>query len=150
MDPLRAATLSSFLALAIARDLAERRIPNRLVGVYAIVALVLGTAGPPGPVAAVGGLATGLGLLLLPFAVGAVGAGDVKFFAVVGAFLGPARTLDALLLGMVLGGLFCIPILVRRHWGDPSARSATVPYAVPLALGTLAAIGCEFAHIPVL
>jgi prepilin peptidase CpaA len=149
MDPIPAAALSSFLALAMARDLSERRIPNRLVGVYAVVGLGLGLVFPPGPAGAVLGLATGFALLLGPFALGFVGAGDVKFLAVVGTFLGPARTLDALVLGMALGGLFAIPILVRRRWHDAAARTATIPYAVPLSLGTLAALGCQLFHVTV-
>lgn len=44
----------------------------------------------------------------------AMGQGDVKFAALIGAFLGPQRALLALLLSFPLGALFALPLVVVR------------------------------------
>jgi prepilin peptidase CpaA len=153
-----------FLGLAVYWDLAERRIPNQLVLVAAGVAVVLAcaVAGPTGAVRSLAGLLVGLGVLLVPFASGLVGGGDAKFFAAVGAFLGPALALRAFLFGTAFGvplamvamwraGRPLLPVLSMVAGGThPGAltglsaqRSVLVPYAVPLALGALAALALE-------
>lgn len=51
----------------------------------------------------------------------AMGGGDVKFAALIGAFLGPAAALWAFLGSFFLGALFAVPMLVARKGGgkDP-------------------------------
>jgi len=164
MDCVHTTALTSFLGLAVAWDLAERRIPNRLVGGYALAALGLAfaTAGVAGLARAAGGFAGGLGLLLVPFALGFVGAGDAKFFAAVGAFLGPWLTLRAFLFGTALGAplalaaewrargtLGAFVALQSSAWGcsrrpDAAGARTALPYAVPLALGTLTALALDW------
>ncbi|MFM8393464.1 MAG: prepilin peptidase, partial [Acidobacteriota bacterium] len=76
-----------FFVLAVAiYDLRERRIPNVLV----FPAMLVGTCfhlltGVEGRLAGVKGLATGFLLLLIPYAVGGMKAGDVKFLMAIGA-----------------------------------------------------------------
>ena len=151
MESIRDMALTAFLGLAVFWDLAERRIPNALVGVFASagVALALALDGGGGQARAVLGFGAGLGLLLLPFAWGVVGAGDAKFFGAVGAFVGPELAFRAFVLGTALG----LPFALLAIWRARSAgatRPATLPYAVPLALGTLAALGLEWAGVPFL
>lgn len=150
MDLTQTIGLSSFLALAVAWDIFERRIPNALVAAYALAAFALRVPAPAGLLSAAEGFVVGLGLLFVPFALGWVGAGDAKFFAVVGAFLGPALALNACVLGVAMGGPFALVAYWRVRRGLAPGRAATVPYAVPLALGALAALVCEQAGIPVL
>jgi prepilin peptidase CpaA len=149
-------------------DVRERRIPNRLSALGLVGALlVAAAAGGAALTAALGGLALGAGALLVPFALGAVGGGDVKFAAVASAWLGPRLALNALLLGMALGLLAALVSAARTGrvreamaragafvWLVAATRSlATVgalepehptltpiPYAVPLAGGVAAAV----------
>lgn len=75
------AVFTLLLLVAAVRDFQTRRIPNRLVGLIAVLGLtwsVLVTPGLPGAFNGMGGLLTGL-ICWLPFyAIGWLGAGDVK------------------------------------------------------------------------
>ena len=62
------------------------------------------------------GTAVGLGLLLVPYAIGGMGAGDVKLFAGVGAWLGPAVTWGAFCVSVVVGGLLAVALVLYRVW----------------------------------
>jgi prepilin peptidase CpaA len=147
MDCLPTTVLASFLALAVAWDLRQRRIPNGLVIAYGMLGLALATGNGVGGVgrAAIGAV-EGLALLGIPFALGFVGGGDAKFFAAVGAYLGPGLTPWAFLFGTALGA----PIAALVWWRAPrTAGLQGVPYAVPLALGTVAALACDWAGVAV-
>lgn len=72
-------------------DLTVRRIPNWLVLVGLTNAVLLNAIQGLAPFSeSVLGFVLGMGVLFVPFALGWLGAGDVKYFAVVGAFLGVA------------------------------------------------------------
>jgi prepilin peptidase CpaA len=70
-------------------DFRFRRIPNWLIAVGMASGLVLNAfASLTQLFHSFAGLVLGILLLLLPFALGWIGAGDVKFFGVVGSLLG--------------------------------------------------------------
>jgi prepilin peptidase CpaA len=60
------------------------------------------------------GFAVGLGLFLIPYALGVFGAGDAKFVAAMGAWLGMEPLFGALLVGAVASGLYAFALLVMR------------------------------------
>jgi prepilin peptidase CpaA len=61
------------------------------------------------------GAATGIGLLMLPYVLGGMGAGDVKLMGTVGSFLGAKATFEAFLLIALAGGVYSLAlILIRR------------------------------------
>src|SRR5512144_2951224 len=104
MSLLTNAGVLGYAALATGFDLRERRIPNWLSGLGLAGALAAApTDAGIGLPAALCGAGLGLGALFIPFTLGAVGGGDVKFAAVAGAWLGPRVGLNALRLGRALG-----------------------------------------------
>ena len=149
-----------FMSIVSAYDFRERRIPNTLnaAGLVVALALQVGLGGVQGFFAGVSGFAVGFAILLLPFAAGMVGGGDVKFVAAVGAFLGWRLLLVGLGLGVVVGGvvgavslmrqrrfakamrglaadLVCLSSGVRPTTLKQTEAVETVPYGVLLAMG---------------
>lgn len=154
-------TLLAVLALSVWFDLTEQRIPNWITAGGLLVALVLRAfAGPEAMAAGVFGGALGFSMGILLFAVGAMGAGDGKLLATVGAVLGLEAFLRCLPLVGAFGGLLVlvvtarngtlIPTLLRFRelvfyivtFGRIGERrtlampgSVTVPYGVAVAAG---------------
>jgi len=58
----------------------------------------------------VSGALLGFGLLLVPFVMGGVGAGDVKLLTALGAWLGPWLTLHVFLASAVAAGLYALAL----------------------------------------
>jgi len=111
------------------------------------------------------GTIVGLGLLLPAYAIGGMGAGDVKLLAGVGAGVGGTATLYAFCVSAILGGLIAVAmVLWRRDWyhhsaqfwkitgeileiRDPNTLSSIaaqrksqmllLPYGIPIAIGTI-------------
>jgi len=70
-------------------DITIRKIPNWLIAVGAASGLAISAfQGAQVFLQSVLGLVIGIAVLILPFAMGWIGAGDVKFFGVTGALLG--------------------------------------------------------------
>ena len=169
------ATLTLVMLMAVESDLRERRIPNTLVLLALLAGLTLNTFGPAngreglfgyfpgalGLLTALAGALTGLGLLLPLYALRAMGAGDVKLLAALGAFTGPQETLSLLLAIFAAGGVLAVlrvaykgnarPVLrnvalamgsvTRRDAPrfDPATQSADrMPFALAFAAGLLA------------
>lgn len=112
------------------------------------------------------GTAVGLGLLLPAYAVGGMGAGDVKLLAGVGAWVWGTVTFYAFCVSAVVGGVIALAmVLYARQWRhhrsqflsimtemlvvrDPNQLSAIaaerkssmmlLPYGIPIAIGTIA------------
>jgi prepilin peptidase CpaA len=158
----------AFAAACAVGDVRTRRIPNLLTGPVLIGALALHAviAGSQGISESLLGAGLALSVLLLPFALGGIGGGDVKMMVAVGAVIGPRATARALALGMILGGVWMLGHLARRgrllstvrsmrdmllaavltRSADPLRTSAerpsaiALPYAVPLGLATIAVV----------
>jgi len=154
------------LAVAVIHDLWERRIPNYLIVAGLLIALGLSMAG--GAAGGLGdclaGLVLGMALFFPFFALGLVGAGDVKLFGVVGSFVGWEALLMVWFYTLVTGGVLgVVSVLVGRSsplffenmklafisliyrvegtamsLKDMASRtSAKIPYAVAIAAGAL-------------
>lgn len=121
-----AGLLYMLLAIAVASDLHNRRIPNILVFPGILAGLALHTAIPSGAgffntvfgglgfLEAVSGAALGLAFFLPMYALRAMGAGDVKLMAMIGAFFGSYAILRIALLTMIAGGLLAIFAALRK------------------------------------
>ena len=107
--------LTTMLLLAICSDFAARRIPNPLVAWGALAALACSMApGGIGLAQALAGLFIGLLCLLPLYALRALGAGDVKLMAAVGAFVGPQALPLTLLATFVAGGVLTLLVTLYR------------------------------------
>src|SRR3954453_18450483 len=102
---LMAAPALVLLVWAAAIDLGSRRIPNWLT--FSLViggivqSLVFGATTSPG--ASLLGLLVGFSIPFVLFAMGALGGGDVKLLAGVGAWLGPIIIIKIFLAAAIVG-----------------------------------------------
>ncbi len=114
----RTGILILLLAGAAVSDYRTHRIPNWLVLSGALFGVICNTALAPSAYAHIlfpfAGLALGLVLFLPLYLVRAMGAGDVKLLAMVGAFLGPGDTFRAALATMIVGGVLSIVFVLAR------------------------------------
>jgi leader peptidase (prepilin peptidase)/N-methyltransferase len=129
-------TYCSLLLLIAVIDLEHRIVPNVLVGTGMVLALcfsmVYGTVGLASVFwgALVGG---GIFVLLALARRNALGMGDVKLAALIGMMTGFPYVLQALTLGIVLGGLAAaLALLTRLRTGKQY-----IPYAPYLVAGSL-------------
>ncbi|SEU06693.1 prepilin peptidase [Variovorax sp. OV084] len=158
---MRLACLLWLLFVAV-YDFRQRRVPNWLVlagAAVALAALALGMQ-PFGIDAftALTGAAVGFGCLLLIYAIGFMGAGDVKFAGALGLWVGLPALLPIWVGASLLAGLHSALWLALQRWpvfprlalmlqGRSSAvididggaslkRKRIVPYAAYLAMAT--------------
>ena len=131
--------LIALLLLACAFDLSKRRIPNRLLAIGLVGALVLHLMAGRPSVLLTGDLAGfGVGLLMfLPlYLLGGMAAGDVKLMATVGAFTGPALAFEISLATYVAGGILaCLIVLFKRRARDAAANVGALLRPMFLRIG---------------
>lgn len=126
--------MTAFLLTIAVVDLAIRCVPNRLVGALALVGGLTAVAvlGVPLSRVLLGALVGGATLLAIAvLGRGAMGMGDVKLAAALGALVGFPDVLPALAVGMVAGGIAALVLLITRRVG----RKDYMAYAPYLALG---------------
>jgi prepilin peptidase CpaA len=158
------AVLSLILTAAALIDLRFQRIPNFLTLPGILVSLVYSSAtnGIDGFFFSISGVAVGTGILLIPWLMGCMGAGDAKLMGVVGGFLGVKGAFNAFLLIALVGGVYALIlrvihkeklnglslklyngilalILTRQYVPDVSDAAPDAPklcYGLAIALGT--------------
>ncbi|HSM04689.1 MAG TPA: prepilin peptidase [Longimicrobiales bacterium] len=156
--------MSVMLGIAVVTDVRERRIPNVVTVSGAGVALILAAVAAGGvPGGALLGMVVALAATLPLFALGALGAGDAKLLAAVGAFVGVGNLLPVVLYAGLAGGLLglvssirrgvIIPVLMEtwntvlyivtlgrrgRRQTIEDANAQTIPYGVAIAAGAMA------------
>jgi prepilin peptidase CpaA len=166
-------TVTLFLILAAVIDGFELKVPNWLTfpmiisgWVYSLVAAIwMGDAWYAGLGWSFLGTAVGLALLLPAYAVGGMGAGDVKLLAGVGAWMHATHTFYAFCVSAIIGAVLAVGmVLVQKAWRkhsnqfmmilneimtirDPNELSRIaaerkssmllLPYGIPIAIGTI-------------
>lgn len=136
-------------------DWRRRKIPNIILYPAFLLALILGffTGRIPGILASLAGAGVGFLLLLIPYLLRGISAGDVKLLMVIGSFGGPRFALAAFLAGALAGGIISAGVLFQYHTGKKfntrkkipaktgtktgTGKIRTLPYGIPLSLGAL-------------
>jgi prepilin peptidase CpaA len=146
------------VAIAVVTDIRRRRIYNVLTFPAMAVGIVLNTVlnGGAGLLFAVTGLLLGAAIFFIPVAAGGRGAGDLKLLAAVGALGGPVFVFWCAIFTSMIGGVFAIAVLLYKrrfisvaggmaldlYTQQPPRMTSNIrmPYALPIALGTVAAL----------
>ena len=159
-------TIALLLPLAVIityYDVRYRRIPNAFV----LATLVSGVTingvfgGLSGLFASLGGCVLGFGLMFTLHVFGAMGAGDVKLFAAIGAVTGAHLVMPTFIVVVLTGGLLAIVSIIRAgvllstmhrvlqiligllpgwempRFAVPTDRRNTIPYGVAITIGSI-------------
>ena len=144
-------------------DARYRRIPNPFVLATLLAGLAINAAANSlsGVAASLEGCALAFGLMFFLHIFGAMGAGDVKLFAAIGAVLGVQLVVPTFLVVVLTGGVLCIYTMVRAgaaratllgvaqifmgllpgwempRFAVPQERRHTIPYGVAITFGSL-------------
>lgn len=110
------AALTLLVLTAAVYDLRFRRIPNWLNAAGVLAGLVLNTAlgGWKGLQFAAVGLAVAFAVNILFYAIHALGAGDVKLFAALGALAGVQNWVWIFILASLAGGVLALVLIVAK------------------------------------
>ena len=147
-------------------DVRYRRIPNAFVLATLVGGLAINGifAGLPGVASSVAGCALGFVLMFMLHVFGAMGAGDVKLFAAIGAVTGAPLVLPTFMVVILTGGLLAIVSIIRAgilittmhrvlqifvgmlpgwqmpKFALPLDRKHTIPYGVAITMGSIISI----------
>ena len=163
--------LLSALSISAIIDFRCQKIPNLITFPTVILGLLYHffTNGIDGLIFSALGLITGIGLLIIPYLIGIMGAGDAKLMGAVGAILGSKGVFVAFLLTAIIGGIYAIImillhqekfkgfftkqfitlklfVLTRKYIPDPVEENKKKPklyYGVAIALGTFIYMGLD-------
>jgi prepilin peptidase CpaA len=160
--------LSAVLTVAAVIDGLKLKVPNWITFPLIISGWIYSTVyfGWEGLGWSLAGTLVGLLLLLPAYAIGGMGAGDVKLLAGVGAWVWATTTLYAFCVSALVGAVIALGMVFWRHdwkhhfyqfWSitneilvirDPNALSSMaaqrkstmllLPYGIPIAIGSIA------------
>src|SRR5688572_12650652 len=106
------AVFTMLLVIGCITDLRSRKIPNELVLAILVSGWLFVLVSSPDAWHALGmslaGTAVGFGIWIGFYLLGVIGAGDVKFFAAAGAWLGPGATWRAAIIAAIAGGILAV------------------------------------------
>lgn len=105
------------LAVCVFTDLKDKKIYNKVIYPSLLIAFILqfATGGLMGLSHAFLGFLIGFGLLLIPYLLGGMGAGDVKLLALIGALKGGSFVFTSFLYIALVGALMALIILFVRR-----------------------------------
>ena len=163
---------AAFLFLAVRSDIHANRIPNALTLPALALALVVsplvgGAASYP---AAFAGAGLALAIGVVPYALGGVGAGDVKAMMALGAWLGGHALASTTVWAVLAGAVFALVLLglnlelgsYFKRWGqnlwlsvagrslhyEPPARGSKAAHGIPFAVAIAAGLALHWTWGP--
>jgi len=148
-------------------DGTEKRVPNWLNALLLSAGIAIQCLHPDGQgaVFALLGALVGFGVLIVPWMMHGMGAGDVKLMAAIGAWFGPWMTLWAFVVGALMGAVIAIIMIIisgkakyactnmttiMMKMSNPAqwftefagaksfgSTSQLLPYGIPLTMGSI-------------
>lgn len=108
--------LITILLISIYTDIKDRKILNSVTipSIIFAVFYFLITQGVDGFFFSGKGFLVGLGLLIIPFMLGGMGAGDVKLLAAIGALMGTSFVFYSFIYTALIGGLIAIVLIIKQ------------------------------------
>ena len=157
--PFETVVLLAVLAVSLYSDIRYRKIYNLVTMPAVIAGMIYHTlvGGINGLFLSFAGFAVGLALLLIPFLMGGIGAGDVKLLGAIGALKGPSFVLYSGLASAIAGGIIVLFLLLYRGiltkvlsnmaWGFVTQKTSflakgnlvggSFPYGIAIVCGTV-------------
>ena len=131
--------LTVVLFIAAVMDIRVHKIPNWLTLPTILIALAGHTwsGGWQGFLFSIQGMALGLAILIVPYLIGGMGAGDAKLLGAVGGILGPGGVFTAFLFTAVVGGIYALALLTVRGYFTQALRQAANISKTFVLTGTL-------------
>lgn len=137
--------VAAVVTVALFTDLKERKIPNWLTFGAAFVGIAINTVfyGFEGLGASLLGWIVGVALLVIPYLMKGIGAGDVKLMGAIGALMGIHFVFYTMLWTALAGGLISIIYMLFHRqilyvWIATRTTSGKfVPYGIAIFAGTL-------------
>lgn len=151
-DVISAGIALILIVWAVSEDVKAFRIPNRLIiaGYIAGVIMIV-IRGFSGEYIGnyITGTLVGLSEMLIFYIIKAVGAGDVKLFAVLGLLLGKTLITQLLIVSLVTGGItgvveLCIKKTGRVELGMSHVQMHGFHYAVAILMAFVVVFGYRF------
>ncbi|RKQ33260.1 A24 family peptidase [Oceanobacillus halophilus] len=134
--------LLTVLIISVITDLKSRKIYNNVIFPSLLLAFVLNGIfdGWSGLLSSFLGFLAGLGVLLIPYLMGGMGAGDVKLLALVGAIKGASFVFMASIYMALIGGLIGLIILLFRKGFFQRIKSiifslSSIRYGIKVPMG---------------
>jgi len=165
MDFFLIVLLACAMSIAAIQDLKTRKIPNLLTYPVMLFGLVYHgvLSGLMGIGFSAAGVGVGIGVFLIPYLMGGMGAGDAKLMGAAGAILGAKGVIIAAVMSILIGLVYAMVLLLIHHaycrsllhrlWimlqtffltrqfipipPGNGEKQPTLSYALPIALGTM-------------
>lgn len=162
MNPAFVLPLMLILLFAAILDSKEHRIPNWLTFSSMALGMICNITlfGMEGLLYSFVGIIAGLFLLILPYTLGVMGAGDVKLMMALGAWVGAFSVLQIFLWTAIIGSVYAAILMIyHRNLSEQllgiklafantikvkkldiseyisNSTPSYIPYAIPIALG---------------
>jgi prepilin peptidase CpaA len=158
--------LSIALIISLFTDLKDRKILNIVTIPTILFGLIFFsiTQGWNGFLFSILGLFVGLVVLIIPFLLGGMGAGDVKLMGAIGALMGTSFVFYSFIYAALIGGVISLLLIINSKGLKDSIKlffynliffqksfvsmivnkdkekSITFPYGVPIVLGTICSL----------
>lgn len=105
------------LSICFVTDIKEQKIYNKVIfpSLAVVIIFQITFYGYNGLKLSLAGFITGLCILLVPYFLGGIGAGDVKLLALIGAIKGSIFVLNTAIYMALLGGAIAIVIIIAHR-----------------------------------